>query len=170
MFKVSIVILTFMFVTSCTSKMYIHVNDKRIPDNYYQLQTVGETNLDLNLLFQKFYIVKDKGERVLASKELSFVKVNKINSKNLVDIKIKCQINNPSRKRYNIWKEFIIQNGNESFSTKIVKQIYAGRISSQIITVDIPRIQKGVITTTIKFIDETNYPILILDQIKIIYK
>ena len=170
MFRVTIVILTFMFVTSCASKMYIHVNDKRIPDNYYQLQTVGETNLDLNLLFQKFFIVKDKGERVLASKELSFVKVNKISSKNLVDVKIKCQINNPTRKRYNIWKEFIIKNDNEPFSTKLVKQLYTGRISSQILTVDIPRLQKGVIITTIKFTDETNYPILILDSIKIIYK
>ena len=163
------VIIICLFISSCASRIYINVNDKRIPNNYYRLQTVGDIVLDLNLLFQTFFITKNDGERVLASKELSFTKPNKVSSRNLVDIKIKCEIKNPAKKHYNVWTEFIIHSTNETYPTKITKQVYAGKISSQILTINIPTLQKGAVDTTVKFTDETEYPILILNNIKTIF-
>ncbi len=166
--KLSVIIIC-LFISSCAPKMYINVDNKRIPDNYYQLQTIGDVTLNLNLLFQNFFITKNDGERVLASKELSFTKSNKISSKNLLDVKVKCKIDNPAKKEYNVWVEFVIHDSNEPFSTKITKQLYSGKIRSQILTVNIPTLKKGVVKTTIRFIDATEYPILVLNNIEVVY-
>ena len=166
----SMIIITFLFIASCAPKMYINIDGNKIPNNYYHLQTIGDTGIDIDLLFQKFLITKNEGERVLASRELSFTKNNIIYSKNLVDVKVTCKIENRARKYYNVWTEFIIHSSNETFSTKITKQLYSGKLKSQILTINIPTLKKGVIETTIKFTDETNYPIIILNNIKTIFK
>ena len=164
-----LMIIICLLISSCAPKMYINMNNKRIPNNYYQLQTLGDISLYISLLFQQFFITKNDGERVLASKELSFTSPNKVSSNNLLDVRVKCRINNPAKKEYNVWVEFVIHDNKETFSTKITKQLYSGKIRSQILIINIPTLKKGVVKATIRFIDKTKYPIVVLNNIRITF-
>lgn len=164
-----LIIISTLFIVSCAPRMYINLNDKPIPNNYYKLQTTGDAKLDISLLFREYFIEDDKHGRVLASSDLSCVKENEVNSKNLVDVKLNFIIDNSTRRWYSVWEEFIIYDNNKIYPTKIIRQRYAGTIVTQKLVINIPTLKKGVVTTTIKLVDKTNYPILILNNINIIY-
>ena len=168
MFKY-LVILSSLFIISCAPKMYIHMNDQRVPNNYYKLHTTGDSGLNINILLRKYFIENDKQGRVLASQELSIIKENEIKDKNLVDIRLELIINNPTKRNYNIWEKFIIKEDDKIFPTEISRQRYKGNGISQQLTIYIPMVKKGVVTTTIKIGDETNYPIVILNNINIVF-
>ncbi len=165
-----LIIISTLFIVSCAPRMYINLNDKPIPNNYYNLQTTGDAKLDISLLFREYFIENDRDQgRVLASSDLSCVEENEVNRINLVDIKLNFIINNPTRRWYSIWEEFIIYDDNKIYPTKITRKHYAGKVVAQSLVINIPIVKKGVVTTTIKIMDETNYPIVVLNNINIIF-
>lgn len=161
-YKWVIVFIIFMFMvsSSCATKIAYMNGGKKLPERFYYLQTTGDKPLYVNILFQKFFITKDKGERILVSEELSLFNINKVKNKDLVDIKIFCQIENPDRRLYSVWESFVIHGSEDIFPTGVTRQRYKGRLPSQILTIDIPKIRKGVVTAVIIIKDGDNYSIV----------
>jgi hypothetical protein len=145
--KKYIMLVTLIFIISCSPKMIININDQKIPDNYFVIKLI-ESEIIIKIIGNEYLLTYEKGEKVLRKKELKF-DVNNVKYETLVDCEIKCIIENPKNIKYNIIEEFYIHDHNDNFPTYIKHKIYEGKLTTNILSIKIPKIKKGVVKTKI---------------------